>query len=113
MLAQYYCDKKPCVSGSDALALFNLTYSNIQGSTPDKADGGGIALNCSDAVPCSNLVFRDINLVSSAKKVLVPLIRDAFGTVAGTVSPPLGALPKGPPTGSLMSALQKQAATCG
>ena len=110
---QYYCDKTPCISGPDALALFDITYSRIKGTTTDKPMGGGIFLNCSDGVPCSGLQFNDVSILSSSNRVLQPLLRNAFGTVSGAVAPSLSTLPSLPPSGSLLAAIQKQAAICG
>lgn len=95
------------------MALFNLTYTKVKGTTPDGASAGGIDLNCDDGVPCANLAFKDVNIASTSNKVLQPRINDAFGTTAGTILPSLSGLPSGPPGGSLMTALQKQAAICG
>ncbi|CAI5524439.1 unnamed protein product [Closterium sp. Naga37s-1] len=67
IIDQYYCDKSDasattCLIQQDALAIFNITYRNVQGTTNATR---GITLNCSASVPCQQVRLDNINIDSS------------------------------------------------
>uniref|UniRef100_M8AXF3 Polygalacturonase n=1 Tax=Aegilops tauschii TaxID=37682 RepID=M8AXF3_AEGTA len=61
IIDQFYCDSRtPCANQTTNVAVSNVAYRNISGtSTRDEA----IKFACSDAVPCSDIVLSNINLL--------------------------------------------------
>ncbi|CAL0313179.1 unnamed protein product [Lupinus luteus] len=60
IIDQFYCDSpSSCQNQTSAVEISEIIYQNISGTTKsDKA----IKFDCSDAVPCSNLVLSNVNL---------------------------------------------------
>ncbi|CAI5524438.1 unnamed protein product [Closterium sp. Naga37s-1] len=75
IIDQYYCDTATaCLIQQSAVAIFNITYRNVQGTTNGTR---GITLNCSASVPCQQIRLDNINIDSSypddhSKAVLQP-----------------------------------------
>ncbi|OQU84294.1 hypothetical protein SORBI_3004G028700 [Sorghum bicolor] len=67
VIDQFYCDVPPgggdrsrtCANQTSAVAVSDVSYRNITG-TSRRAEA--IRFACSDAVPCTGIVLRDINL---------------------------------------------------
>lgn len=61
IIDQFYCDQKtPCANQSTNVQVSNVVYRNITG-TSRRAEA--IKFACSDAVPCSDIVLSNINLL--------------------------------------------------
>jgi polygalacturonase len=61
IIDQFYCDQKtPCANRSTNVQVSNVVYRNITG-TSRRAEA--IKFACSDAVPCSDIVLSNINLL--------------------------------------------------
>ncbi|XP_047320304.1 probable polygalacturonase At3g15720 [Impatiens glandulifera] len=69
IIDQNYCNgKHDCTAKSGAVEVSNVKYINVQGtSTIDRA----ILLDCSNEVPCNNIVFDNVNITSSSMGVNV------------------------------------------
>ncbi|CAI5536921.1 unnamed protein product, partial [Closterium sp. Naga37s-1] len=88
---QYYCDISAslCVVQQSAVAIFNITYRNVQGTTNGTR---GITFNCSASVPCQQIRLDNINIDSSypdghSKAVLQPTYVNVYGLSTGTIIP--------------------------
>ncbi|GJP71684.1 hypothetical protein CLOP_g2494 [Closterium sp. NIES-67] len=92
IIDQYYCDKSDpsvCQEQQDALAIFNITYRNVEGTTNATR---GITFNCSSSVPCQQIRLDNINLDSSypdghSKAVLKPSYLNVYGLSTGPILP--------------------------
>ncbi|XP_047320309.1 probable polygalacturonase At3g15720 [Impatiens glandulifera] len=64
IIDQNYCNgKHDCPAKSGAVEVSNVKYINVQGtSTINRA----ILLDCSNEVPCNNIVFDNVNITSSS-----------------------------------------------
>ncbi|KAL6629217.1 hypothetical protein ACP70R_028982 [Stipagrostis hirtigluma subsp. patula] len=61
IIDQFYCDSRnPCHNQKSNVQVSNVAYINISG-TSRRAEA--IKFACSDAVPCSDIVLRDVNLL--------------------------------------------------
>lgn len=69
---------------TDALAIFNVSFSGISGTSNGSR---GIVFNCSDTVPCQQLSLSNINIVRSGSNVLTNLFNNAYGSSSNVVSP--------------------------
>ncbi|KAK4476375.1 hypothetical protein RD792_015525 [Penstemon davidsonii] len=60
IINQFYCDKnKRCEKQIDAVAIENIVYKNITGTS---ASNVAVNFNCSESVPCRNVVLENVNL---------------------------------------------------
>ncbi|XP_047085472.1 polygalacturonase-like [Lolium rigidum] len=61
IIDQNYCDsKKPCSEQESAVAISNIRYSQIHGTSSSKI---AVNFNCSSAVHCDGIVMQDVSLV--------------------------------------------------
>ncbi|KAL6888558.1 hypothetical protein ACP4OV_009584 [Aristida adscensionis] len=61
IIDQFYCDSRtPCHTQKSNVQVSNVAYSNISG-TSRRAEA--IKFACSDAVPCRDIVLRDVDLL--------------------------------------------------
>ncbi|KAK1268858.1 putative polygalacturonase [Acorus gramineus] len=61
IIDQFYCDSSnPCKNLTSAVKISQVMYRNIQGTSKTSQ---AIKFACSDAVPCSNIVLNDVNLL--------------------------------------------------
>ncbi|CAI5969379.1 unnamed protein product [Closterium sp. NIES-64] len=90
IIDQYYCDTAfACPIQQSAVAIFNITYRNVQGTTNGTR---GITFNCSASVPCQQIHLDNINIDSSypdghSKAVLQPTYVNVYGLSTGTIIP--------------------------
>ncbi|XP_042003546.1 polygalacturonase QRT2-like [Salvia splendens] len=65
IINQYYCDKnKKCDKEKSAVQVENVVYRNIIGTSASKV---AINLNCSESVPCKNVVLQNVMLTAQQK----------------------------------------------
>ncbi|XP_047320308.1 probable polygalacturonase At3g15720 [Impatiens glandulifera] len=65
IIDQKYCNgKHDCPPKSGAVEVSNVKYINVQGTS---AINQAILLDCSNEVPCNNIVFDNVNITSSSK----------------------------------------------
>ncbi|GFP87771.1 polygalacturonase [Phtheirospermum japonicum] len=65
IINQNYCDKnKKCQRQASAVQVENVIYRNIRGTSASKV---AINFNCSDSVPCRNVVVDNVKLSGQAK----------------------------------------------
>ncbi|CAI7785404.1 unnamed protein product [Closterium sp. NIES-54] len=80
IIDQYYCEREPCDDGHSGIAVFNVSYSRIRGTTNGTAVGG-IEFRCSNHAPCGQISLWDVHLRHSKSKVqLKPLYMHAYGS---------------------------------
>ncbi|KAL1312406.1 hypothetical protein HN51_039024 [Arachis hypogaea] len=63
LIDQNYCDKpnKSCPKQKSAVQISNVLYQNISGTS---ASDVAVKFDCSDSVPCQDIILEDINLQS-------------------------------------------------
>lgn len=90
IIDQFYCDSRtPCANRSTNVAVSNVMYRNISGtSTRDEA----IKLACSDAVPCSDIVLSNINLLGDDGAEVQAVCNCAMGLGYDPVRPAVDCL---------------------
>ncbi|MED6151576.1 Polygalacturonase [Stylosanthes scabra] len=61
LIDQNYCDKpkKPCPKQKSAVQISNVLYEDISGTS---ASDVAVRFDCSDSVPCQDIMLEDINL---------------------------------------------------
>ncbi|PIN27166.1 Polygalacturonase [Handroanthus impetiginosus] len=65
IINQYYCDKnKKCDKEKSAVQVKNVVYRNIRGTSASKV---AINFNCSESVPCRNLILENVKLSAQEK----------------------------------------------
>ncbi|KAL0561869.1 hypothetical protein IC582_002314 [Cucumis melo] len=65
IINQNYCDQKePCTQQADAVAVSNVMYQNIRGTSASEV---AVKFDCSKSVPCQGILLQDINLVHKGK----------------------------------------------
>ncbi|CAI7847592.1 unnamed protein product [Closterium sp. NIES-54] len=79
VINQFYCERKPCAGHPENLAVFDISYKSISGTT-DYSSSGGIQFACSDRVPCGKITMRDVNIKHSRGEVLKGIYQNVFGT---------------------------------
>ena len=115
---QFYCDAKPCGTGPNGVAIFNVSYTNITGTSSITGPRSGISLQCSDTVPCQQIRMANVLISpfnksdpnpfatlsssfasassSSSAVALRPVVQNAYGSDNGVVLPwPDGGWTKG------------------
>ncbi|KAJ7943657.1 Pectin lyase superfamily protein [Quillaja saponaria] len=84
IIDQFYCDSPTaCQPRTSAVKISEIMYQNISGTTKSAK---AINFDCSDTVPCSNLVLSNINLVKKDGTVEA-YCHSAQGFGYGTVHP--------------------------
>lgn len=85
IIDQFYCDSKnPCHNQSSNVQVSNVMYHNISGTTR-RAEA--IKFACSDAVPCSDIVLNNINLLREDGAEVQTVCNCAMGFDYGLVRP--------------------------
>ncbi|OVA16781.1 Glycoside hydrolase [Macleaya cordata] len=64
---QFYCDRAICLNKTDAVAVSNITYNQINGTYTTQS----AYLACSNTIPCTNISMNDV--------LLTPLTTTAWG----------------------------------
>ncbi|CAI5958708.1 unnamed protein product [Closterium sp. NIES-64] len=109
---QFYCDSessRSCGTSHDAVAISDVTFKNVKGTT---SKGEGIKLDCSDTVPCSNILLSDINIQPvEGGEPLQPFLNSAYVTIDGSVVPELKDVKSNPSSG-LLSAVKEMEGYC-
>ncbi|TXG67440.1 hypothetical protein EZV62_008715 [Acer yangbiense] len=59
VIDQQYCPAKNCPLGNSEVAISDVYFSNIQGTTTTQI---AVALNCSQSNPCQKIEMKDINI---------------------------------------------------
>ncbi|CAI5458836.1 unnamed protein product [Closterium sp. Yama58-4] len=109
---QFYCNSessRSCGTSHDAVAISDVTFKNIKGTT---SKGEGIKLDCSDTVPCNNIVLSDINIQPvEGGEPLEPFLNSAYVTKEGPVVPELRDV-KSSLSPELLSAIEEMQGYC-
>ncbi|KAF2324070.1 hypothetical protein GH714_006476 [Hevea brasiliensis] len=96
IIDQYYCLSKKCANQTSAVYISDISYINIKGTYDVRSPP--LHLACSDSVPCSNLIFSDIELLpAKGQFVADPFCWNAFGATQTVTIPPLSCLSEGIP----------------
>ncbi|XP_047331608.1 probable polygalacturonase At3g15720 [Impatiens glandulifera] len=61
IIDQHYCNTTHCAEQMKAVKVSNVNYINIQGTSVTKH---AILLDCSTHVPCTDIVFKNVNIKS-------------------------------------------------
>lgn len=96
IIDQYYCLTKSCTNQTSAVHISDITYVNIKGTYNIKSPP--LQLVCSDAVPCTNLTFSDIELLPAQGRILSdPFCWNAYGEISTLTVPLVYCLSEGIP----------------
>ncbi|KAF8387635.1 hypothetical protein HHK36_026288 [Tetracentron sinense] len=85
MIDQFYCDKSVCHNKTNAVAVSNITYDQINGTYGTQA----IHLACSDSLPCTNISVGNVLLAPSttARGLKNALCWNSYGKSQAPVLP--------------------------
>ncbi|KAF7126337.1 hypothetical protein RHSIM_Rhsim11G0099500 [Rhododendron simsii] len=96
IIDQYYCLTKSCTNQTSAVHISDITYANVKGTYNIKSPP--LHLACSDAVPCTNLTFSNIELLPAQGRILSdPFCWNAYGEISTMTIPPVYCLSEGVP----------------
>ncbi|KAL5976939.1 hypothetical protein ACLOJK_021276 [Asimina triloba] len=85
IIDQYYCDSsKPCPEQKSAVEISNVVYKNIEGTSASKV---AVEFDCSESIPCKEIVLEDINLVGAGGEDTESSCKNVQGTAQGKVYP--------------------------
>ncbi|KAG8076668.1 hypothetical protein GUJ93_ZPchr0006g45385 [Zizania palustris] len=85
VIDQFYCDaRSPCHNQTSNVRVSNVMFRNITGTARQPE---AIRLACSDAVPCSDIVLSDINLLREDGAEVQTICNCAKGFDNGRVRP--------------------------
>ncbi|KAK9117175.1 hypothetical protein Sjap_016122 [Stephania japonica] len=85
IIDQNYCDSpKSCEKQASAVNITEIMYTNISGTSKSTR---AMKFDCSDTVPCTKIVLKDINLLGKDGKVEETYCNAATGFGIGFVNP--------------------------
>ncbi|KFK37166.1 hypothetical protein AALP_AA4G222100 [Arabis alpina] len=61
IIDQHYCPDKPCPKQESGVAVSNVRYEDIRGTSNTEV---AVMLDCSEEKPCTGIVMKDVNLAS-------------------------------------------------
>ncbi|XP_044980776.1 probable polygalacturonase At1g80170 isoform X2 [Hordeum vulgare subsp. vulgare] len=94
IIDQYYCDQPtPCANQTEAVEVRKVEFVDVRGTS---ATAQAIRIACSDAVPCTELELRNVNLTVVGGGAATASCYRASGKAAGVVVP-WSCLAKGDP----------------
>ncbi|CAI5961874.1 unnamed protein product [Closterium sp. NIES-65] len=109
---QFYCNSessRSCGTSHDAVAISDVTFKNVKGTT---SKGEGIKIDCSDTVPCSNILLSDISIQPvEGGEQLQPFLNSAYVSIEGPVVPELKDV-KSSLSPGLLSAIEEMQGYC-
>ncbi|OAY79457.1 Polygalacturonase QRT2, partial [Ananas comosus] len=84
---QNYCPSGNCPQKPGAVAISNVEFMDIHGTSADEV---AVKLDCSDSVPCRELLFGGILLTWEGKSAPAKATAvNAYGKTVGMVTPPI------------------------
>ncbi|XP_057801282.1 polygalacturonase At1g48100-like isoform X1 [Salvia miltiorrhiza] len=96
IIDQFYCLTKDCSNRTSAVYVSDIHYSDIKGTYDVRSPPMHLA--CSDAIPCTNITFADVELLpSTGDLVLDPFCWNAYGHLHTLTIPPVSCLLQGIP----------------
>ncbi|GER27564.1 pectin lyase-like superfamily protein [Striga asiatica] len=108
IIDQFYCDSpKSCKNQTSALEISNIVYRDITGTSTTKR---AITFSCSDTVPCTGILLKDIDLQGTNGSVET-YCHSVYGYERGLVQPSADCLL--PPNGKDTVSLQRDEANDG
>ncbi|KAE8813621.1 hypothetical protein D1007_09122 [Hordeum vulgare] len=85
IIDQYYCDQPtPCANQTEAVEVRKVEFVDVRGTS---ATAQAIRIACSDAVPCTELELRNVNLTVVGGGAATASCYRASGKAAGVVVP--------------------------
>ncbi|XP_078435793.1 polygalacturonase-like [Wolffia australiana] len=85
IIDQNYCDSAvPCREQKSAVAVSNVAYKNIKGTTANKV---AMEFDCSHTVPCRGITLEDVNLVTASGVAAMGFCKNVYISKSGTVVP--------------------------
>ncbi|KAI5019712.1 hypothetical protein ZWY2020_044600 [Hordeum vulgare] len=85
IIDQYYCDQPtPCANQTEAVEVRKVEFVDVRGTS---ATAQAIRIACSDAVPCTELELRNVNLTVVGGAAATASCYRASGKAAGVVVP--------------------------
>ncbi|KAF3328538.1 Polygalacturonase [Carex littledalei] len=86
VINQFYTDYSSPASKEDAVAISNVKFMNIQGTSTKKT---AVCIQCSAAVPCTNLTFDTVTLARDEgdNRTVSATIENAYGMSEGITIP--------------------------
>ncbi|CAA0827773.1 Pectin lyase-like superfamily protein [Striga hermonthica] len=89
IIDQFYCDSpKSCQTQTSAVEISNIVYRGITGTSATKR---AITFSCSDTVPCTGILLKDVNL-QGANGSVETYCHSVYGYKRGLVQPPADCL---------------------
>ncbi|XP_012839311.1 PREDICTED: polygalacturonase-2-like [Erythranthe guttata] len=90
IIDQFYCDHAHCTTSESAIEIRNVTYRQILGTSRKKKVA--VKLDCSETVPCRDIVFEDIHIIGIDGKIADYECRNVYGRSLGDKVPRLSCL---------------------
>ncbi|PHT88080.1 hypothetical protein T459_10186 [Capsicum annuum] len=77
---QFYCDKEHCTGNNSAVQISGVTFREILGTSRGEF---AVQLVCRKSLPCTGILFEDINIYSDLKNMAKSLTANAKGVIRG------------------------------
>nr|XP_027122359.1 polygalacturonase-like [Coffea arabica] len=85
IIDQFYCDHEKCKTQESAVQIHDITFRQVIGTSKNKV---AVKLDCSETVPCSNIILNDIYILSSEdQSTTTSDCKNAHGTIQGRMVP--------------------------
>ncbi|KAM3381053.1 hypothetical protein P3S68_006626 [Capsicum galapagoense] len=76
----FYCDKEHCTGNNSAVQISGVTFREILGTSRGEF---AVQLVCRKSLPCTGILFEDINIYSDLKNMAKSLTANAKGVIRG------------------------------
>ncbi|KFK37207.1 hypothetical protein AALP_AA4G228000 [Arabis alpina] len=76
IIDQHYCPDKPCPKQESGVAVSNVRYEDIRGTSNTEV---AVMLDCSEEKPCTGIVMKDVNLASVVNRPVQATCDNANG----------------------------------
>ncbi|KAL3501921.1 hypothetical protein ACH5RR_036370 [Cinchona calisaya] len=86
IIDQYYCDHQHCKTHDSAVEIYDITFREVLGTSQNRVS---VTFECSEAVPCRNVLVDDIYLLSKHHKSTTSDCTNVFGKIQGKQRVPL------------------------
>ncbi|XP_027169664.1 probable polygalacturonase At1g80170 [Coffea eugenioides] len=85
IIDQFYCDHEKCKTQESAVQIHDITFRQVIGTSKNKV---AVKLDCSETVPCNNIILNDIYILSSEdQSTTTSDCKNAHGTIQGRMVP--------------------------
>ncbi|KAK6124922.1 hypothetical protein DH2020_041333 [Rehmannia glutinosa] len=91
IIDQFYCPHQICTNETSAVEVSNVTFTGLRGTSI--CTNSTVSLQCSDTVPCTNIVLADVDITSAdPNNPTSAVCLNAYGMAQNTYNPTVDCL---------------------